>query len=740
MKKNYWLVGLVLTLILLYSGVVFAATGLEVLGVELDGLEEIGMPQIWSQEEFYATQGVQFSVSEYSKDVENLALLGLIPDMEVNWEDYATRKLLASILTKLDERKSGIVPVNLLENSSLEHITYLDAAAILLELLDYGKKNDPQAVNSLRKLGIKVNKVNVFDYITGEELAHLIYNTLHQKQVNHKKNILEDVYIGNFQLAKAKILLLNSDKIELEYQGTFNLSDNLIIFKVDQLWDLTPISYNSLTVGMDNVYLFVDNDNIVQCMLVVGEYAPEYLRVLISSGLSSVGSSSSYDFTDIRMASDKEIKVINKTPQGKQVIDIVPAGTEITFTNLNNQVYYNGILTNSRVFIESTELDAQTTIYSTTRQGSYPAYDGKFEIIPSNTDGKLYLINELAMKDYLHRVVPSEMPGSWDVEALKAQAIAARSYAYNQIFASSYGSMSANVDDSVNTQVYNNLPETDNVILAVDGTEGVIMTHNGECITAYYSSTSSGHTASNEDVWHDANTGSFPGTPLPYVRACQQIPGYQYPDFNDETATLNYFKDVPTAGYDYISSWYRWHVTLTREEFENTVSSNLVARENADQILGTDFVQTLVGPEPIGVDFRIGNLEAVQVIGRGAGGNILTLEIRGSNGVWRVSKEYNIRFVIRPHKSYTGSANNVILYYHNGGTYANYSILPSAFASFEPHFDIDGLITDITIYGGGNGHGVGMSQWGARGMALQGLTHEQILHNFYTDIELTKLW
>lgn len=723
-------------LVILCSGIVCAKTELG-LG---NGLEEIGMSLIWEREAELDREGVQIPKTGYDKDVARLSLLGLLPNKEVNWDDYATWQLLSEFLTKLNMKKPGLVPNTLTYRSSIDQITYFDAASVLVDLVSPGEKKELNAIKALQKSGIKIKKSNIYDYLTNKELAHLFFKTLQLKQNGQKKSILEDVYISKYRLIKSKILMLEASTMEMEYQGSFIVSDQLIIFQVDFCGNFTPISYDSLTVGMDNLYLIVDDTNVVQTIIVVGDYVPEYVRVLISSSLSSWGSSYSYDFSDVRIASDKELKVVIKTPEGDQIVDTVLPGTIVTFTSKGEEVYYNGVLAASRVFVENTEKESQTTIYSTTRKGEFPIYDGNFEIIPAETEGYLYLINELAMRDYLHRVVPSEMPGYWDVEALKAQAVAARSYAYNQIFGSRYETKSANIDDSTNCQVYNNLPETANVIAAVDGTEGIIMTHNDQCITAFYCSTSSGYTANNEEVWHDSATKQFPGTPLPYVRAKKQIPGYVYPDFTDEIATLNYFREAPIAGYDYISPWYRWHLTLSRTEFETTVSKNLVARENADKILGTDFVQTIAGPEPLDSEFQIGTLEEIRVIARGEGGNILNLEIRGSNGVWRVLKEYNIRFVIRPHKTHTGSSEDVILYFHNGGTYTNYSILPSAFAAFDTEKDQEGNILQINIFGGGNGHGVGMSQWGARGMATQGLTYDQILQNFYTDIELLNLW
>ena len=737
MKRTLILLsGLVIMMIALFGGIALAEDQEQTAVVEAYGFDDFGMPVIGGQDEQLNDLGVLPVKNEFLKDVERLGYIHLLPEQEINWEGLATWSNLAAILAKMNEIKPGIVPENIIYTASDDAITYADLAKVLVQLMKHkDKMKDDQAVQHLNKLGIKVNKVNIYDNLSAAEMAHLFYKTLHQKQLNHDNTILNDLFIDTIKLAKHKILRITSNTIEMEYIGKYTMAPGVSVFQADQDGNLEPISYKALTVGMKNAYFIVDSNNLVKSVIVDGEYAPHDIRVILSSALGSTGSTTSYEFTSVVLAGDRGITVMTKDFEGDHVIANLPANVQVTVTNVNGDVYVNGAYAGQRVFVAANDPLNQTTVYTTTRGGKYPKYDGNFEITPT-ASGKLNLINELYMEDYLHRVVPSEMPASWHVEALKAQAVAARSYAFNQVMNSGFEGQGANVDDSVTCQVYNNSAETPNVIAACDGTAGIIMTHNGECITAYYSSTGSGYTAANENVWADASTGAFPGVPLPYCRPLPQIPNYVYPSFNDEAALLAYFKEVPSAGYDIISPYYRWWINMTRTELENTINKNLPLRRKADP----KFIQVVAGLDPLAAGFTIGTLLDMRVIQRGEGGNMMVLEVQGTNGTWRILKEYNIRFTIKPTKVDTSSTRNILLNFHTGTNSANYSILPSGFCSYEFKRNADGSIVDVTFYGGGNGHGVGMSQYGARGAAERGLSFEFILKGYYSNVELKHLW
>lgn len=146
------------------------------------------------------------------------------------------------------------------------------------------------------------------------------------------------------------------------------------------------------------------------------------------------------------------------------------------------------------------------TVVSITRQEGSPTYQGSLKI--EKRDEGLLLINELSVEDYLKAVVPSEMPSSYGMEALKAQAVCARTYAYKQMEDARLKEYGADVDDSVNFQVYRNLSPTEPTDQAVESTRGEILCQNGEPIEAYYFSTSSGRTSTDE-VWGAKEAASY---------------------------------------------------------------------------------------------------------------------------------------------------------------------------------------------------------------------------------------
>lgn len=730
-----------------FAGLVILMTVLVWAGVALASDELSTVQRDWAAvfEQKMDVAGIAPIVTSlYAKDVEHLKNLHLLPTKTIEWTQPAIWSDFMTILWNLNNRKANTVPVldNYLSVANCI-VTYAQAIEVLLPVVGYPVKGDLANINLAKSLGISVEKTSIYDALTGEEMAHLIYRTLKTKPAkNNGKTVLEDVFqIQNVELVPRKVVKLTATQIEVEYEGTFTLANNVTVYDANTG---DPLSMDDVLVGMTGSYLVLDSNNRVVSIGIMSKFTPSRVRVILSSSLNSTGGSNGYDFTDVRVSANRTVYVRTKTPTGLTNLATVASGTTMTFTRSGSNVVYNGVSA-SRMYLESDYTDVQYTLLSTTRSGgTNPVYDSSMEIAPSDTLSKLYAINDLPMEKYLYKVVPSEMPASWHVEALKCQAVAARSYAVGEINGGGYASRGANVDDSTACQVYNNSATNATVMSAVDATKGQVMTYNGEVITAYFFSTSAGRTANNEEVWHNSSTGAFPGSALPYTRAKAQILNYTYPVWTDAAATLAYYKNTAFSSsnaFDYSASWFRWNVNLTRAELEKTISKNLPLRESADQSSGFNFIQTVSGtaPTPGSTTFSIGTLLDLRVIQRGGGGNIMTLEIVGTNGTWRVLKEYNVRTVLKPTKTDTSSTRDIIIYCHNGVTSTNYALLPSAFCAFEIHKS-GTSITDVTIYGGGNGHGVGMSQYGAKGYAEAGYTYQNILNNFYTGVAYTTLY
>ena len=204
-------------------------------------------------------------------------------------------------------------------------------------------------------------------------------------------------------------------------------------------------------------------------------------------------------------------------------------------------VAYNG----REIRYEAEELQKQKTtiripaqkdgicIQSLKRQDGAPVYHGSMELIPDEQG--ILLVNELCLEEYLKGVVPSEMPSSYSLEALKAQAVCARTYAWKQIQEGRLTEYDADVDDSVSFQVYGNVRPQDSTTHAVEETKGQIICQNGEAIDAYYFSTSAGVTSTDE-IWGAAKAAS-------------------------------YLKSVPCK-FDEREPWSRWSVEIPWENIE----------------------------------------------------------------------------------------------------------------------------------------------------------------------------
>jgi len=142
-------------------------------------------------------------------------------------------------------------------------------------------------------------------------------------------------------------------------------------------------------------------------------------------------------------------------------------------------------------------------------------YRGVIHII--NVGGELTVINDVDIESYVKGVTPAEMPSSWNIEAIKAQAIAVRSYAVANI--GKHARQGFDLSDTTQDQVYNGvLAETENATKAVEETEGLVLTYDNKIISTMYSASAGGQTRSAFEVW---------GKDVPYLQSVKS--------FDDET-------------------------------------------------------------------------------------------------------------------------------------------------------------------------------------------------------------
>ena len=171
------------------------------------------------------------------------------------------------------------------------------------------------------------------------------------------------------------------------------------------------------------------------------------------------------------------------------------------------------------------------------------SYRGEIEAVPT-AGGRLSVVNVVNLEEYLLAVVPAEMEPNWPAEALKAQAVAARTYTLANL-----GKRSADGFDLRNTtddQVYRGIQdERPSTTAAVLETKGQVVTYEGRLIATYYHSSSGGHTENNENVW----TG---GTPLGYLRGVRDfddVPGKKYTSWSYDFTIDDFSQALRQAGF-----------------------------------------------------------------------------------------------------------------------------------------------------------------------------------------------
>lgn len=392
------------------------------------------------------------------------------------------------------------------------------------------------------------------------------------------------------------------------------------------------------------------------------------------------------DFSEIRV-------LISGQTLGKYIHKYLTiTSSEPYYVNINGKIKKKKALEKTKL-VFNRKKTGQTVVFSGTgklkilsfkRAYGYPSYRGRLEV--QYRKSGMTLVNQLLLEEYLYAVLPSEMPVSYGLEALKVQAVCARSFAVKQMKGEKFASYDADVDDSVSSQVYNNSEECKESIQAVIDTAGQVMTYKGKTILTYFFSTSWGHTADSSDVWIKDEASPV------YLTGRLQNESEKILNLSTDEKLEQFLKsDLIT--YDSSFPWYRWKVTISFKDL------------NAGSI---------------------GQVQNVQVVKRGKSGVVKKIRITGSRGVKEIWGEYEIRSFLSPRNS------KIIR--KDGSIVKHVALLPSGC------FLIKKQKKGIEITGGGYGHGVGMSQNGVKYMTEAGKTYEEVLKHYYPQAQLKTLW
>jgi stage II sporulation protein D len=439
------------------------------------------------------------------------------------------------------------------------------------------------------------------------------------------------------------------------------------------------------------------------------------------------GSNPAHAFADISNTVGT-VHVMDKST-GKQIIDIEP-GTIVRVRHIANAGYEVSIsgsvlgIYAGPIFFRPTDATNFFRVENIRRSfitTQAPRYRGAIEITrgPLNpAQGFVYIVNIVEVEDYVPGVVVNEGISSFHIEALKTQAVAARGYAIANI-GRNRAARDFDIYDSSLSQVYRGvISEHVKAIQAAVETTGLVGSYDGRIIEALYSSSFGGHSENNEWIFNFPST-SLPGlNPVPYLRAIYDGDGVPAanpadPLFWTTKVQPNIFDDCGRVSSP-ANSFSRWSYTLdgpTIRTRANVTGQSVLISGN-----------------------RSGNVTNVEVLQRMSGSDrIAVARITFDTGVAEVRGWDNVRRVLgaTPPLNTTTPAPRAC----GAGNIANNMVLNNPNV-IQVNRDALGKFTTLSVWGGGWGHNLGMSQYGSHGRAKSGQTFLQILKAYYTGIDV----
>lgn len=323
-------------------------------------------------------------------------------------------------------------------------------------------------------------------------------------------------------------------------------------------------------------------------------------------------------------------------------------------------------------------------------------YKGVIEIRVGN-DARLCAISEIPIDKYLRGVVPAEMPAGYPMEALKAQAVAARSEVLAKL-GTKHLNDPYDFCANVHCQVYSGITnEAETTNEAVASTQGEVLYYEDNLCDAVYSAVCGGHTEHKHNVWNPPEEPYLQGIydtmakekarPKLYLSREKDVRMW-IEDRPDVFCSLNRENLPPILAYS--KKYFRWEVSYSRKQLEEII------KERTKEDIGTLYD---IIPQQ-----------------RGVSGRLMEIEVLGSRKNIRIKKELNIRRALSP-------------------TY-----LRSACFVIDIEMGEMGTPLSFIFRGAGWGHGVGMCQIGAAVMALDGYKYKDILTHYYTGTHIRSVY
>ncbi|WP_225867251.1 SpoIID/LytB domain-containing protein [Cyanobium sp. PCC 7001] len=340
------------------------------------------------------------------------------------------------------------------------------------------------------------------------------------------------------------------------------------------------------------------------------------------------------------------------------------------------------------------------------KPGQSPADTGTFQLQQRHYRGRLQVrpegaalqaINHIALETYLPSVVGSEMPPRWPQAALRAQAVAARTYALRQRKPRAAFDLTA----TVTSQVYKGVEsETDSTREAVASTRGQVLMYRSSLANTVFHSSSGGRTENSGDIWSQQ---------LPYL--------VSVPDFDQRSPVHQWEKPLPP---DLLRQAFREIGGVKRID---VVATTATGRVRQARVIGPVGTLVVTGPElrsRLGLRSTQVRFEVLEPPSRRPAAPESRLQQPGQGPWGPITPPPPVMAVI-------DSASGALA-----------EPVPALAGSSRPASSRPSALPSLVAIGRGFGHGVGMSQWGALALAEQGQSHERILSHYFRGTELRR--
>lgn len=448
------------------------------------------------------------------------------------------------------------------------------------------------------------------------------------------------------------------------------------------------------------------------------------IRVGLYYSFTAAGAFSEYStlhhpFADISNTAG-DVHVLDRAT-GKQIVAIVPGMiVHVSYDGTGYQVSADGVpfgTFQGPIFFRPTDAANQFRVESILRTfgtNKVPLYRGAIEIARGTATqaNKVNVVNLVEVEDYVPGVVVNESISSFHVEALKAQAVAARGYAISNIGRYVRSGYPFDIVDSSSSQVYRGvISEHVKAVQASTETTGLVASYNGKIIEALYSSSFGGHSENNEWIYNSPST-QWPGNnAIAFLRGIYDGDGTR-PDFSsDEGISAFWTVSRPDIYDDCVrvgNRFSRWRIVLTAAQIKSRLTTGRYV-----QISGN----------------LTGNITDVELASRMTGSARWAIaRITLTSGVAEVRGWDNLRNVLGR------SAVSTPAMCQASAIAANFTLNNPTVLQVSKN--LDGTVKEITAWGGGWGHNLGFSQYGANGRAKAGQNFLQILKAYYTGIDV----